>query len=132
MSAETGTGTTRVVTIRPLDVDGGLVEVLAQVDPELVKEAQRDGDGSVVALAVATMLLMTVKPSASEPVATTAADAIETLDSGNGACPQAHGARVVNAGRVVRVPKGAFERLAAEVARVRKRRACACPHRRKA
>lgn len=33
----------------------------------------------------------------------------------------------MSAGRVVRVPKGAFERLAAEVARVRKRRACACP-----
>ena len=29
-----GTGTTRVVTIRPLNVDAGHVEVLAQVDPE--------------------------------------------------------------------------------------------------
>ena len=82
MSAETGTGTTRVVTIRPLDVDAGHVEVLAQVDPSLVREAQRDGDGSIVALAVATMLLMSVKASAPEPVATTAADAIKTLDSG--------------------------------------------------
>ena len=77
-----GIGTTRVVTIRPLDVDAGIVEVRALVDPELVQEAQRDGDGSVVALAVAMMLLMSVKASAPEPVATTAADAIKTLDSG--------------------------------------------------
>ena len=59
-----GIGTTRVVTIRPLDVDAGIVEVRALVDPELVQEAQRDGDGSVVALAVAMMLLMSVKASA--------------------------------------------------------------------
>ena len=82
MTAGNGTGATRVVMIRPLDVDAGTVEVLTTVDPELVREAKRDGDVSVVALAVATMLLMSVRASAPEPVAATAAVAIDALDAG--------------------------------------------------
>ena len=84
-----GTDGVRVFTVRPVDVEGGVVEVTAHIDPEVVRRAERDGDGSVVALAVAAGLLMALREKAPEPVAATAEAAVSVLDFGMAAIAEA-------------------------------------------